>query len=91
MAGACLLAFRRGRALPVVVPLALAWVGSGVLVCWGGWLSLAPLSGVDDLADRPTQLMNLTYAGQMISGILVAALGAHFFAERSAGTPKRPV
>ncbi|MGW6792489.1 hypothetical protein [Streptomyces chartreusis] len=84
VAGAWQLAFRRGRTLPVLVPLALAWVGSAAVACWGGWLSLASLSGVDDVADRPTQLMNLTYAGQMIVGILVASLGVHFLAERSA-------
>ncbi|MGV9349372.1 hypothetical protein ACWDSD_32165 [Streptomyces spiralis] len=84
VAGAVPLAFRRGRRLPVAVPLAPAWVGSGVLVCWGGWLSLASLTSVEDLADRPTPLMNLVYAVQMITGFLVAALGAHFLAERSA-------
>jgi hypothetical protein len=82
--GACLLAFRHGRAMPVKVPLALAWVGSGAVACWGGWLSLASLAGVDEIADRPTQLMNLAYADQMIVGILVATVGAYFFAERSA-------
>ncbi|GHH03792.1 hypothetical protein [Streptomyces lanatus] len=81
--GAWQLAFRRGRALPVLVPLALAWVGSAAVACWGGWLSLASL-GVDDVADRPTPLMNLAYADQMIVGILVAGLGVHFLAERSA-------
>ena len=86
VAGAWMLAFRRGPALSVKVPLALAWIGSGVLACWGGWLSLASLGGVDDIADRPTELMNLTYAGQMIVGLLVLALGAYFLVERS-GTP----
>ncbi|WP_461085515.1 hypothetical protein [Streptomyces deserti] len=90
VAGGWLLAFRRARALPVAVPLALAWVGSGAVACWGGWLSLASLGGVADIADRPTPLMHLAYAGQMIVGILVAAIGAYYFAERSAGTPKRP-
>jgi hypothetical protein len=58
-------------------------------------MSLASLAGVDDLAERPTQLMNLTYAGQMIVGILVIGIGAHFLAERSGrvrlpGPKKRP-
>ncbi|MFJ3310245.1 hypothetical protein ACIPSA_46085 [Streptomyces sp. NPDC086549] len=88
--GAWQLAFRRGRPLPVTVPLALAWVGSGAAACWGAWLSLTPLAGVDDSADGPTQLQNLAYAGQTITGILVAVLGARFFAERSARAPKRP-
>ncbi|MEU0190512.1 hypothetical protein ABZ250_11720 [Streptomyces afghaniensis] len=84
VAGGFLLAFRRGRALPVAVPLGLAWVGSGSVACWGGWLSLASLGGVEDIADRPTPLMNLAYAGQMLVGVLVAAIGVHYFAERSA-------
>ncbi|MGW0759202.1 hypothetical protein ACWD1Y_22480 [Streptomyces sp. NPDC002814] len=84
--GAWLLAFRSAPALPVKTPLALAWVGSGAAACWGGWLALASLTGVDDIADRPTPVMHLAYAGQMIVGILVATLGAHFLAERSAGT-----
>ncbi|MFF9621061.1 hypothetical protein [Streptomyces griseosporeus] len=82
--GAGLLAFRRGRPLPVKVPLALAWVGSGAAACWGAWLSVAALTAVDDLADRATPLMLLTYAGQMITGFLVATVTAHFLAERSA-------
>ena len=89
VAGAVLLAFRRGRALPVAVPLSLVWVGSGAVACWGGWLSLASLGGPADLADRPTPLMNLAYAGQMLVGLLVAAIGVHHFAERSARTARR--
>ncbi|MGW3957039.1 hypothetical protein ACWEKM_40530 [Streptomyces sp. NPDC004752] len=88
--GGCLLAFRRGRTLPVMVPLALAWIGAAAVACWGGWLSLAPLGGGADPAELPTQLMNLTYAGQLVVGVLVAALGIHFCAERSAEAPKRP-
>jgi hypothetical protein len=89
VAGAVLLAFRRGRALPVSVPLSLVWVGSGAVACWGGWLSLASLGGPADLADRLTPLMNLAYAGQMLVGLLVAAIGVYHFAERSARTARR--
>lgn len=87
--GAVLLAFRRGRALPVAAPLSLVWVGSGAVACWGGWLSLASLGGPADLADRATPLMNLAYADQMLVGLLVAAIGVYHFAERSAGTARR--
>ncbi|MBD0420903.1 hypothetical protein H0H10_17415 [Streptomyces sp. TRM S81-3] len=90
VAGGLLLAFRRGRVLPVAVPLALTWVGSGAVACWGGWMLLVSLTGTDDPADRPTQLMLLTYAGQMIVGLLLAAVGAGFLARRSATAPKRP-
>lgn len=87
--GAVLLAFRRGRALPVSVPLSLVWVGSGAVACWGGWLTLASLGGPADLSDRATPLMNLAYAGQMLVGLLVAAIGVYHFAERSAGAARR--
>ncbi|MGW4562485.1 hypothetical protein ACWEN3_08805 [Streptomyces sp. NPDC004561] len=82
--GAWQLAFRRGRTLPVAVPLALAWTGSAAVACWGGWVSLAGLV----TGERPTPLLGLTYAGQMIVGFLVAALTVRLLAERSAkGTP----
>ncbi|MYS89291.1 MULTISPECIES: hypothetical protein [Streptomyces] len=89
VAGGFLLAFRRGRALSAAVPLGLAWVGSGAAACWGGWLSLASLGGVEDIADRPTPLMSLAYAGQMLVGFLVAAIGVYSFAERSARAARR--
>ncbi len=89
VAGGFLLAFRRGRVLPVAVPLGLAWAGSGAVACWGGWLSLASLGGVEDIADRPTPLMSLAYAGQMLVGFLVAAIGVYSFAERSARAARR--
>ncbi|MEU3843997.1 hypothetical protein AB0E88_28735 [Streptomyces sp. NPDC028635] len=82
--GGLALALRRGRRLPAVVPLAAAWLGSGATACWGGWLALASLTGVEKAADRPTGPMNLTYAGHMITGLLVAAAVAWFLAERSA-------
>ncbi|MFC8102140.1 hypothetical protein [Streptomyces sp. NPDC057363] len=82
--GALLLAFRRARVLPVTVPLATTWVCSGAAACWGGWLLLAALLPSDDPADRPARLMTLTYAGQMTVGLLLASVGAHFLARRSA-------
>ncbi|MFF9505975.1 hypothetical protein ACF1BU_06840 [Streptomyces sp. NPDC014724] len=84
--GVLLLALRRRGALALKVPLALAWGGSGVLGCWGGYLCLLALGPVDDIADRPSAGMQLTYAVQMLVGILVAALGAYFFAERAAAS-----
>ena len=68
------------------MPLGLAWIGSAATVCWAAWLSLAPLT---DVADGPAPLLNLTYAGQMIVGILVACLGVHFLAERDASRKPR--
>ncbi|MGV9883161.1 hypothetical protein [Streptomyces sp. NPDC003006] len=87
VAGALLLCLRRAPALPLKVPLALTWIGSGAVGCWGGWLLLASLAGpVDDLSRQPTGLMPLAYSVQMIIGILVAALGVRFLKERSGST-----
>ncbi|MEU0006100.1 hypothetical protein ABZ079_17970 [Streptomyces sp. NPDC006314] len=86
--GAWQLAFHRGRPLPVTVPLALAWVGSGAVACWGGWMSLSTLVMSDDPAGMPTPAMHLTYAVQMIVGLLVASVATHHFADRSARTPR---
>ncbi|MGW6060239.1 hypothetical protein [Streptomyces sp. NPDC055189] len=83
VAGGLLIAFRWAPALPVKVPLALAWTGSGAIACWGGWLLFASVVGVDDIARRPTAGMLLTYSVQMIVGTLVAILGARFLKERS--------
>jgi hypothetical protein len=83
IAGTLMLVFRTGRGVPVRVPLALAWVGSGALACWGGWLLLAALV-TDDGAKRLTHIMSVTYAVHVIVGMLILAVGAAFFAERSA-------
>jgi hypothetical protein len=83
-----LLAFRRGRALPVKVVLALAWVGAAATACWGGWTGLASLPVLGDAEQQPTALMFLTYAGQMIVGILVTALVVRFLLARSAAADR---
>ncbi|MEU2668201.1 hypothetical protein ABZ622_04915 [Streptomyces sp. NPDC007164] len=83
-AGVLLLAFRRRSALPLAVPLALAWGGSGASACWGGWLSLAALTGAGNISEQPTPAMMLIYGVQMLLGALVVTLGGYFFAERAA-------
>ncbi|MFD7865562.1 hypothetical protein [Streptomyces sp. NPDC059783] len=89
-AGVLLLAFRRTE-LPLRVPLALAWGGSGATACWGGWMSLAALLPQDNAAERPTSVMVLIYAVQMLVGAMVMTAGAHFLAERShAVRPREP-
>ncbi|MER5478777.1 hypothetical protein ABT026_17680 [Streptomyces sp. NPDC002734] len=79
-----LLAFRRGRGLPVTVPLAVTWISSAAVACWGGWMLLGALATAGDPADRPTSLMLLTYAAQMTVGLLLALVGARFLAGRAA-------
>ncbi|MEU6822977.1 hypothetical protein ABZ921_20300 [Streptomyces atriruber] len=84
--GALLLVFRWGRALPVGVPLALGWLGSGAVACWGGWLLLGSLTAIGDAMNRPTGAMLLTYSVQMIIGAIVAVLGTRFLRQRAGST-----
>ncbi|MFK4067720.1 hypothetical protein [Streptomyces sp. NPDC029674] len=86
VAGALLLSLSWGRALPLEVPLTAAWLGSGTVACWGGWLFLGSLAAVGDAEKQPTGAMFLTYAVQMIIGALVAGLLAHFLRQRSGST-----
>ncbi|WP_447036641.1 hypothetical protein [Streptomyces sp. DSM 118878] len=83
VAGGLLLAFHRRPALPVKVPLALAWLGPGAVGCWGGWLLFGSLTTLGDAAGRPTATMLLTYAVHVIVGTLVAVVGAGFLGERA--------
>ncbi|AJT63064.3 hypothetical protein T261_1378 [Streptomyces lydicus] len=84
LAGGLLLAYGRGRRVPVLAALAAAWIGSGALAGWGGWMTLTTLTAPAGDPHLPAPLMSLTYSVQMIVGVLVAAAGAHFFAERDA-------
>ncbi|MGX1761899.1 hypothetical protein ACWIG5_34180 [Streptomyces lydicus] len=83
-AGALTLAYGRGRRIPLLLPLAATWLGSGALACWGGWLTLTTLTATAADPKLPAPLMSLTYAVQMIVGTMVAVAGSHFFAERAA-------
>ncbi|MBT2385931.1 hypothetical protein J7E86_20585 [Streptomyces sp. ISL-11] len=80
-ASLALLVLGRGGRLPLSVPLVLAGLGSAATACWGGWPLLAALAGPDRSG---TPLMITTYAVQMITGTLVLAVGARFFAQRAA-------
>ncbi|MET9518849.1 hypothetical protein [Streptomyces sp. NPDC002994] len=80
--GVLTLALRRGRGLALKTPLALAWLGSGALGCWGGWLLVASAMPAADAADQATALMLVTYAVQMIAGLVALAAGASFLRRR---------
>ncbi|MFH8406328.1 hypothetical protein ACH4FX_16300 [Streptomyces sp. NPDC018019] len=80
--GVLAVAFRRGGRTPLLLPLAAAWTGPGAPACWGGWMTLTTLTATAAGPKLPTPVMSLTYAVQMIVGMLVAVTGAHFFAER---------
>ncbi|MCX5379060.1 hypothetical protein [Streptomyces sp. NBC_00091] len=80
-AGALLLA--RGGERRAGWPLALTWIGSGAALSWGAWMLLASLLGPDTgVADQPTAATLLTYAGQMITGLLAAAVLARYLHSR---------
>ncbi|MFE5943468.1 hypothetical protein [Streptomyces sp. NPDC056480] len=79
------LVLRRPARLKVRTVLALAWTGSGAVGCWGAYLSLVALMPETDPAKRVTALAQLTYAGEMITGFLLAACLAAVLRRRSAG------
>ncbi|MFK4225655.1 hypothetical protein [Streptomyces sp. NPDC019890] len=82
--GVLLIAFRPAPALPLKAPLAMAWLGSGAVGCWGIWLLIAAvLPGPED-GEQATGLMALTYAVGMIVGLLVATGTASFLRRRGA-------
>ncbi|MFF3455942.1 hypothetical protein ACFYXH_16810 [Streptomyces sp. NPDC002730] len=84
VAGALLLAFRRGPGLPLKIPLAMAWLGSGAVGCWGIWLLIAAVLPGGEEGERASGLMALTYAVGMIVGLLVVTGTASFLRRRGA-------
>jgi hypothetical protein len=78
-----LVAVPRASALPLRLPLSLAFVGSAALACWGGYMMLTALENRDP-SRRISELMNVTYSMQLLAGMLVFTMGAYFFAERAA-------
>ncbi|WP_406860186.1 hypothetical protein ABZO31_07035 [Streptomyces sp. HUAS MG47] len=78
------LVFRLGKARRVGTPLALAWVGTGGVGCWGAWMMLGALMPASDPAKEPTALMITSYAGEMITGFLLAGCLTVFLRRRGA-------
>ncbi|WP_338497246.1 hypothetical protein [Streptomyces sp. SJL17-4] len=78
-----LLVLRRPAALKTRTVAALAWTGSGMAGCWGAYMSLVALMPDTDPAKRLTGLSQLTYAGEMITGLLLAACLAAVLRRRS--------
>ncbi|MET9672590.1 hypothetical protein ABZY68_05740 [Streptomyces sp. NPDC006482] len=79
-----LLVLRRPARLGVRPVLALAWVSTGAVGCWGAYMSLVCLMPETDPAKQVPALAQLSYAGQMITGFLLAACVAVFLRRRSA-------
>ncbi|MEU0694904.1 hypothetical protein ABZ349_13095 [Streptomyces niveus] len=64
------LPLRAAARLSTRIPLAGAWVGSGTLGCWGGFLFLTTLMPTDP-DQRAAGPMVLTYAVSMVAGFLL--------------------
>ncbi|MER7948529.1 hypothetical protein ABTY59_14185 [Streptomyces sp. NPDC096079] len=78
------LVLRRPARLRVRTTLALTWTASGAVGCWGAYLSLVALMPDPDPTKRVPGLVQLAYAGEMITGLLLAACVALFLRRRSA-------
>ncbi|MEV6248523.1 hypothetical protein AB0M38_20305 [Streptomyces sp. NPDC051742] len=78
-----LLVLRRPARLRVRTTLALAWTASAAVGCWGAYMSLVALLPEADPGKRVPGLVQLSYAGDMIIGILLAACVAFFLRRRS--------
>ncbi|MER5932261.1 hypothetical protein [Streptomyces sp. NPDC002054] len=83
-AGGLLLAFGGQRA--VRGPLALAWVAGSAAAAWGLWLGIAVLGPEADPGKQATTVMQLAYAGQMITGLLVGTVLTRFLTSRRGGS-----
>ncbi len=79
-----LLVLRRPARLRVRTTLALAWTASAAVGCWGAYMSLVALLPETDPGKRVPGLVQLSYAGDMITGFLLAACVALFLRRRSA-------
>ncbi|MFF1560076.1 hypothetical protein [Streptomyces sp. NPDC058279] len=80
-AGAGAVNLARGGARRARGALAVAWTGSAAAACWGLWLLIAS-TGATDPEEAVTLAMVLTYAGQMITGLLAAVVLTRFLASR---------
>ncbi|GGU88511.1 hypothetical protein GCM10010275_25700 [Streptomyces litmocidini] len=81
------LVLRRPARLRVRTTLALAWTASAAVGCWGAYMSLVSLLPDPDPSKRVPGLVQLSYAGDMITGFLLAAGVAAFLRESAA--PRR--
>ncbi|MDV9189712.1 hypothetical protein R6L23_16075 [Streptomyces sp. SR27] len=79
------LVLRRPAGLRVRTTLALAWTASAAVGCWGAYMSLVALLPEPDPSKHVPGLVQLSYAGDMITGFLLAACVALFLRRRSAG------
>ncbi|MEO3752860.1 hypothetical protein [Streptomyces sp. B6B3] len=92
-AGVLLLAFRPARfaRLRTATSVGLAWVGSAALGAWGGWLLLTSGAnfGSAEADERTTALTAVTYAVQVLIGLLTVVVGARLLTARDAASAHR--
>ncbi|MEU3467906.1 hypothetical protein ABZ716_08255 [Streptomyces sp. NPDC006687] len=79
-AGAVTLA--RGGSRPARGPLVLTWIGSSATLCWGAWILAAGLGVNLGEEEDSGALFLLTYAGQVITGLLAGAVLTHYLRAR---------
>ncbi|MFF3287715.1 hypothetical protein [Streptomyces sp. NPDC003023] len=79
-----LLAFRIRPAMSLRPPLIAAWVGASAMCTWGAWMLLGSLMPEKDGTKQATSLLELTYAGEMISGLLLSCAVASLLRRRGA-------
>lgn len=88
VAATLFLVLRRPVRLRVRTTLALAWTASGAVGCWGAYMSLIALLPESDPTKRVPGLVQLSYAGDMITGFLLAACVAAFLRKSTAPRPR---
>ncbi|MEU9374636.1 hypothetical protein AB0D94_12820 [Streptomyces sp. NPDC048255] len=84
-AGAGALFLARGGRRRARGPVAVAWTGSAMAASWGLYLLIASSGGKFEEATETTTVMYLTYAGQMVTGLLAATVLSRYL------TSRRPV
>ncbi|MDI2130651.1 hypothetical protein [Yinghuangia seranimata] len=74
--GLVVLALRIGRGR-VRTPLALAWLGTGGVFGWGGWMALivSTSSSESPIVQRTSTLLGVVYTAEMIIGLLALTAG----------------
>lgn len=79
-----LLVLRRPAGLRVRTVMGVSWVASGAAGCWGAYLTLVAALPQGDAGKGPTGFMIAAYAGEMITGFLLAGCLAVVLHRRSA-------
>ncbi|MFD3695864.1 hypothetical protein ACFWUZ_06855 [Streptomyces sp. NPDC058646] len=82
VAGVVAVLLARGGRRGAWWPPAVAWTSSAAAACWGLWMLIASAGQDFGPAEQDTLVMYLPYAGQMITGLLSAAVLTRFLISR---------